>query len=177
MKAKTIEPISYQTALQRAAALCAGSEHCCYDISEKLKKWSVSKSDTERIIDYLIEEKYIDEKRFSTAYAKDKMRYNKWGRSKIDQGLRLLRIDAPLRRQALNSLPEDEYIQVLSNLLLSKSHSVSAPNTYQRNMKLVRFALGRGFEMDLIRTCLPPSDEEDDADFDMEDIDLIPDED
>ena len=36
---------------------------------------------------------------------------------------------------------------------------------YERNMKLIRFALGRGFEMQAIRQCLPDSAETDIFDF------------
>ena len=153
--------MNYQTALQRAAALCAGSEHCCHDIREKLQRWEVSGEDAERIIEYLVNEKYIDESRFCRAYAKDKMRYSHWGRIKIDQGMRMLGLDATMRREALEELPEEEYASILQNLLKGKLRSIKARNAYERNAKLMRFALGRGFESQLIREYLPDGGDED----------------
>ena len=151
--------MTYQTALQRVTSLCAGSEHCIHDIQEKLRRWELSEEDSLKLIDYLVDEKYIDEERFARAYAKDKMRYNRWGRQKIDQGLRLLEIAAPLRRQALEELPESEYRDILAGLLRGKLRSVKARNDYERNAKLIRFAMGRGFEMNLIYQCMPELEE------------------
>ena len=151
--------MTYQTALQRATALCAGSEHCIHDIQEKLRRWELPEEEALQLIDYLVDEKYIDEERFARAYAKDKMRYNRWGRQKIDQGLRLLEIASPLRRQALEELPESEYREILTGLLQGKLHSVKARNDYDRKAKLIRFALGRGFEMNLIYQCMPELEE------------------
>jgi len=151
-----------QDLLYRTTALCASSEHCCHDIEEKLRKWGASSQETDEIIDYLLDEKYIDEERFARAYAKDKMRYNHWGRLKIDQGLRLLFISAPLRKQALEELPEEEYREILLSILQTKARSVKAKNNYERNTKLIRFALGRGFEMSLILECIPQAENDED---------------
>lgn len=151
-----------QDLLYRTTALCASSEHCCHDIEEKLRKWGASSQETDEIIDYLLDEKYIDEERFSRAYAKDKMRYNHWGRLKIDQGLRLLFISAPLRKQALEELSEEEYREILLSILQTKARSVKAKNNYERNTKLIRFALGRGFEMSLILECISQAENDED---------------
>lgn len=148
-----------QNLLYRATALCAGSEHCCHDIREKLQKWGASETECAEILNYLLAEKYIDEERFCRAYAKDKMRYNHWGRQKIDQGMRMLGLDTQHRRQALEELPEEEYMDILSSILESKQRSVKAKSNYELNGKLIRFALGRGFEMELIRECLPGSED------------------
>jgi len=156
-----------QELFYRASALCAGSEQCCHGIQEKLRKWGADDKESMEIVDRLVEEKYIDEERFSRAYAKDKMRYSHWGRQKIDQGLRLLHICPAFRKQALGELPEEEYLEILTNVLISKQRSVKGKNSYERQGKLIRFALGRGFEMDLIRQCLP-----EDVDTEEFDIDL-----
>lgn len=167
-----------QDLLYRATALCASSEHCCHDLREKLRRWGATEMESEEIMDYLISEKYIDEERFCRAYAKDKMRYNHWGRLKIDQGMRMLGLDAAWRRQALSELPEEEYLDILTRLLQSKARSVKAKNAYDRQAKLMRFALGRGFESSLIRDCMPEEEtDEDEACPDDFDRQPFPDED
>ncbi len=142
--------MNYTDALSRLTALCVGSEQCEQKMREKLQRWELPSSDIEKIINYLYDENYLDENRFANAYARDKMRYNQWGRQKIDQGLRLLHIGGEARRQALDALPEDEYREILRGVLAGKARSVKADNDYERNGKLIRFALGRGFEMSLI---------------------------
>lgn len=149
------KPITEQDALFRATTICAQSEQCEHSLREKMLRWGLSEEACDRIIDQLYDEKYIDEQRFARAYARDKMRYNQWGRQKIDQGLRLLHISGPSRRLALDELPEQEYIEILQHILKSKARQVKADNDYERNGKLIRFALGRGFEMNLIYQNLP----------------------
>lgn len=145
---------SEKEALMRAAALCSAGEQCVSQIEEKLQRWGVDPEAQQRIINQLVEEKYIDEQRFANAYAKDKLRYNHWGRVKIALYLRQLGIASSLIRQALDKLPNDEYFKILTHLIESKTTSVKASSDYEQRGKLIRFALGRGFEMDEILEAL-----------------------
>jgi recX family len=54
--------------------------------------------------------------------------------------------------------PED-FIAVLRPLLDSKRRTLKAATDYELNMKLIKFALGRGFDMETIRKCLTDVDE------------------
>lgn len=145
---------SEKEALSRAASLCSAGEQCVSQIEEKLQRWGVDPEAQQRIINQLVEEKYIDEQRFANAYAKDKLRYNHWGRVKIALYLRQLGIASSLIRQALDKLPNDEYFKILTHLIVSKTTSVKASSDYEQRGKLIRFALGRGFEMDEILEAL-----------------------
>lgn len=137
-------------ALSRAAALCSAGEQCVSQIEEKLARWGQPAEAQTRIIEHLIEEKYIDESRFARAYALDKLRYSGWGRVKIGMCLRHLGIAEADRRRALADLPADEYRDTLDRLLSAKARSVKAATPYERRGKLIRFALGRGFVMEEI---------------------------
>lgn len=147
----TLTEIDKKEAIRRAATLCSRHECCVSEIQQKLVQWETDPNDRDAIISYLIEEKYIDERRYCRAYALDKMRYNHWGRVKIDQMLRLLQVDREARINALTELPEEEYKETLRHVAQSKLSSIKARNDYERRTKLIRFLLGRGFEMDLIR--------------------------
>ena len=139
--------LTYEQALQRAASLCCSSEHCISDISEKLYKWGVSKDDSEKIIDRLVDEKYIDELRYATAYANDKVRFSHWGRVKIKTMLRMQRIADADIREALGSLDHEEYERVLKQAIESKRNSLGNDDSYESRVKIIKFALQRGFEM------------------------------
>ena len=145
---------SEKEALSRAEALCSRRECCVSEIREKLTLWQQSAEVQERIIERLLSEGYIDELRYCKAYALDKLRYNHWGRVKIDQMLRLLGCSSADRREALGQLPPDEYREILSRLAQSKLPSIKASSDYERRGKLMRFLLGKGFEMDLISEVL-----------------------
>lgn len=163
------KPITEQDALFRITALCAQSEQCEHALREKMIRWGLTEEACDRIIDRLYDEKYIDEERFARAYARDKMRYNHWGRQKIDQGMRLLRISTAARRAALDELPEQEYLEILQHILKSKARQVKGETEYERTGKLIRFALGRGFEMNLIYKIVPELEgDTDGADIDAD---------
>ena len=104
----------------------------------------------------------MDDERFARAFVKDKVRYNKWGRRKVEQALWQKHIDETVRQQVLDEVEDDEYIRVLRPLLQQKRRSLKASNDYELNMKLIRFAISRGFTMDIIKQCV---NVDDDAEF------------
>ena len=109
----------------------------------------------------LVSERYVDDERYARAFVKDKVRYNKWGRRKVEQALWQKHIDEDIRQQVLDEIDDEEYISVLRPLLKQKRRSTKAANDYQLHQKLMRFALGRGFTFDIIRQCINLDDLED----------------
>ena len=114
----------------------------------------------------MISERYIDDERYAQAFVKDKIRYNKWGRRKVQQALWLKHIDPEIQQRVLDEIDDNEYLDVLRPLLLQKRNTVKAQSDYELNQKLVRFALGRGFTFDIIRQCLDI--DEDDFESELE---------
>ena len=149
MKQKT-EQDAYLT----LAALCAQAEHCQYEMLEKMRRWELDDEAQARVMQRLVSERYVDDERYARAFVKDKVRYNKWGRRKVEQALWQKHIDEDIRQQVLDEIDDEEYISVLRPLLKQKRRSTKAANDYQLNQKLMRFALGRGFTFDIIRQCI-----------------------
>ncbi|MBE6259346.1 MAG: RecX family transcriptional regulator [Prevotella sp.] len=141
------------------AALCAQAEHCQYEMLEKMRRWEVPEEAQARVMAKLIKERYVDDERYTQAFVKDKIRYNKWGRRKVEQGLWQKRIDEDIRKRVLDDVDDDEYLSVLRPLLKQKRKTIKAKNDYELNQKLIRFALGRGFTFDIIRQCIDVDDE------------------
>ena len=148
-----------QEAYLQLAALCAQAEHCQQEMRDKMRRWELDESVQNRIIDRLIKERYVDDERYARAFVKDKIRYNKWGRRKVQQALWQKRIDADLQQRVLDEIDEKEYLDVLRPLLKQKRKSIRAANDYELNQKLARFALSRGFTFDLIRQCMDIEDD------------------
>ena len=144
------------------AALCAQAEHCQYEMLEKMRRWEVPEEAQARVMQRLVKEKYVDDERYAEAFVKDKIRYNKWGRRKVDQGLWQKHIDADIRKRVLDEVDDDEYLSVLRPLLKQKRKTTKANSDYELNQKLMRFALGRGFTFDIIRQCIDVEEEPDD---------------
>jgi regulatory protein len=156
-----------QEAYLQLTALCAQAEHCQQEMRDKMKRWGIDAATQDRIVARLVKERYVDDERYARAFVKDKIRYNKWGRRKVQQGLWLKHIDDDIQERVLSEVDDSEYLSILRPLLKQKAKGIRAENDYERNQKLVRFALGRGFTFDIIRQCLNvdedmnPEDDED----------------
>ena len=150
-----MKELTEKEAIYKIAAYCSTAEHCFSEVKEKLKAWSISSEQQENIIEYLVKEQYINEERYAYSYVNDKFRFNKWGKNKIKQGLQLKDILPETVQKALESINTDEYILTLRQLLKAKNKSIKARNDYERCGKLIRFAIGRGYELSIIKQCLP----------------------
>ena len=147
------------------AALCAQAEHCQWEMLEKMRRWEVPEEAQARVMQRLVSERYVDDERYAQAFVKDKIRYNKWGRRKVDQALWQKHIDEDIRKHVLDEVDDDEYLKVLRPLLKQKRKSTKANSDYELNQKLMRFAMGRGFTFDIISQCIDVEEEPEDDDF------------
>ena len=155
-----MKEVTEQGAYLQLAQLCARAEHCQHEMLEKMRRWEMSDEAQARVMARLVKERYVDDERYARAFVRDKIRYNKWGRRKVEKALWQKGIDEDIRQRVLGEVDDEEYLSVLRPLLKQKRRSTKAASDYELNQKLVRFALGRGFTYDVIRQCLD-IDEED----------------
>ena len=154
MEENSKREVTEQGAYLQLTSLCARSEHCQHDMLEKMRKWNMSDEAQARVMQRLIQERFVDDERYARAFVRDKIHYNKWGRRKVEQALWMKRIDDNIREQVLNEVDDEEYLAVLKPLLQQKRRSTKAKSDYELNQKLVKFAFQRGFTMDIIRQCI-----------------------
>lgn len=138
-----------ESALSHAAALCAKSEQCETEIRVKLYKWGISSAESDKIIAYLIDNKFIDQNRFAVAYSHDKLRFSGWGRLKIKKGLIQRHIPESAINVGLSSIDEDEYMEYIRRIVANKAKSCDLNNNTDR-LKVYRHLFGKGFESGLI---------------------------
>lgn len=149
-----MKKLNEQEMLHRMAAYCSSAERCEQDVRQKLLKAELEPEVVSRIINRLRQEKFIDEARFARAFVSDKFRFNHWGKHKIRCELLRKEISEEEIELALSSLEMEEYDQVLMDLLKTKMKSVKAKDERERYYKLLRFAVGRGFQPAEAGTCL-----------------------
>jgi regulatory protein len=155
-----MKEITEQEAYLRLTALCAQAEHCQHEMLEKMKKWELADESQARVMERLIKERYVDDERYARAFVMDKIRYNKWGRRKVEQALWMKRIDKGIQERVLSEVDDEEYVSALRPLLKQKQRSTKAASDYELRQKLIRFALSRGFGFDIIRQCIDVEDED-----------------
>ena len=145
-------------ALEKAGHYCAYQERSQQEVRDKLYEWGLWPAAVENIIVKLIGDGFLNEERFAKAYATGKFRQKAWGKIKIKQGLKLKKVPDVLIKKALNGINYDDYLETLRIIIEKKSTILNESNAYKRRYKLQQYALGRGFESDLITEVLKDSE-------------------
>lgn len=137
--------------LVKAANFCVYQERTQAEMRERLKEWQIFGDDAEELIAYLISENYINEERFAKVFAGSKFRVKKWGKKKIRYELKARRLTEYCIKAGLAEIDEDDYYETLKELLAKKQHEFrNEKNPLLIKQKLARFAIGKGYESDLI---------------------------
>lgn len=155
---KPTRELTEQEAWQKLSALCARAEHSSGEMREKMRHWQLAGEVQERLLQRLIDERFIDDSRFSEMFVRDKVRFDRWGERKIGQALRNKGVAESIVGQALGAVPPADYEDALRPLLAAKRKATKASSDYELRAKLTRFALGRGFTYEVIEKCLTMND-------------------
>ncbi len=144
------EDTLFKISLSKAMKQCSQREYCSSDIRDKLLFWGVGKSEADEIIAILINENFINDLRYATAYVKDKFNYNKWGKIKLEVYLKAKKISPGIIKTALDSIDNEAYINMIRNLISSHRKIIKAKNQYDLKARLLRYGLSKGFESTLL---------------------------
>ncbi len=155
---KTTKIFTEAEASAKAEHYCAYQERSQQEVRNKLYEWGLHSNAVENIISRLIGENFLNEERFAKAYATGKFKQKGWGKIKIKQGLKFKRVPDVLIKKALQMISYDDYLQSLQSILRKKAALVIEKDPYKRKYKLQQYALGRGYENDLISDVLKASD-------------------
>lgn len=134
--------------LSKAQNICSKKEMCIFDISKKLRIWEATEIEKEDIIQSLLNDKFIDERRYANAFTNDKFKFNKWGKIKISYHLKQKQIPNKFIQESLSQINDNEYFMTLKSIL--KSKLISLENKENKKEKLVRFAQSKGYSLDNI---------------------------
>ena len=135
------QPITLEAARIRMADICARSEQCEADIKQKLYKLGLTSSQTAETINFLKENKFIDNKRFARSFSRDKCRFSSWGKC--------LRPDEIA--EGLSAIDENDYHAALMRTAIAKARTLDLFGESGRDnrMRLYRHIMARGFEPSL----------------------------
>ncbi len=152
--------MNQQEAFSKMATMCSRREYCKADVLAKLNLLQVSELHQKAIVDDLVNLRFVNEERFALAFVRDKFRFSHWGRAKIKQALHLRKVEKEATRVALEQIDDDEYFNVIRDLIQSKSKQIKSKTPYEHKTKLIRFLLQRGFEYDDVREVLGQPEED-----------------
>lgn len=136
--------------LDKMAKYCAYQERSVKEVTDKLKTFEISEKDREEIINYLIDNKFVNDERFAHAFVRGKINQSGWGVNKIRFHLIQKGVSKEIIDEALQSFDEEAYRQRLVEVLKAKAKTVKAANDFERNRKLAAYAIQKGFEATLV---------------------------
>jgi regulatory protein len=142
--------LTKEQALQKLRHYCGYQERCHSEVSEKLYKLGVRKSDHNEIIAALIEENYLNEERFAIQFTGGRFRMKQWGRVKIKYELKQKQVSDYSIKKALKQLDEEEYLKTLARLVKEKYASLKNEQYLVRKKKTTDYLLQKGYEAELI---------------------------
>lgn len=139
-----------QQALQSLMRLCARSEKSTGDALRLMRTWGVPEAEQRGVLEKLIADRYIDNRRYAEAYTREKSRLAGWGERKIAMQLRLKGVEREIISAVLAEvLQDDSMAERLQEKLEKKLRTVKAANDYELRGKLLRYALGLGYDYDM----------------------------
>jgi len=147
-------PLSPEAAQIRAEELCARADYSSGEIRNRLIRWGINPEEACRIINRLIDTRFIDDERFARAFIRDKIEYARWGKRKIALALYQKHVPRDIIENVLDEVDDDTYTAALSAVLATKRRTTTDPDTYEGRTKLFRHAVSRGFEPSLIAEIL-----------------------
>lgn len=129
--------------------LCAKREYCVFDVKEKaLKAMDGNASAAADIVASLVKDGFVDNRRYASAFAREKSAISGWGKNKIRYALSLKKVTKDDIEYAVSEIDSGKAEARMEAMLARKRSALK--NDPQWKLKLLRFALGRGYEYDEI---------------------------
>lgn len=169
MKEMKSTSISYDEALMKAASLCSTTECSAMEIRRKLARRKAGCDDIDKIVDWLIDNNFIDDERFARAFVNDKYKLSLWGRRRILNSLKYDHgIPADIAQEALSDIDDATYRENLCILLQTKYRQLKESGKDEKAQKASLFRLGvsRGYESAMVASRVAELTDGDASDFD-----------
>lgn len=129
---------------------CAKREYCTSDIYKKaLDRLEGDSAAAEEIVAKLIASGFVSDLRYATAFAREKASLTGWGPVKIRFALSAKHISREVIDEALGEIESEKADARLERLLEAKRRSLEGDP--QIRLKLIKFALSRGYDYDTVK--------------------------
>ena len=129
---------------------CTYQERCHQDVVQKLWSLGVTGPQQDELLVHLIALNFLNEERFAHTFTLSKFHQKKWGKIRIKNELKQRQLNERLIRQALNSLPEEEYETTFESLAKKTWEAITGTNTLQKQKKFCDSLLRKGWESERV---------------------------
>ena len=145
---------SAEEALSSLMRLCARAERSSGDAMRLMIRWQVPSEERHKVLQRLIAERFIDDRRYAEAFVREKINLSAWGEYKIKAALRGKGISEDVINSVLAEVDSLHNVERLRERLARKLRSLKADTPYQLKTKLIRHGLSLGFTTDVVIECV-----------------------
>ena len=146
-------PISFmeddKIIIEKIQSYCLYQERCVKEVKNKLFSLKVSSKSSNDIIEYLIDNDYLNEERYTKMLFQGKLRIKKWGRIKLNYELKSKGIDIKIINEHINQISEDDYVRYFNEFSTNKIKFLKGTKE-QRKRSFINYFTYRGWENNLI---------------------------
>ena len=144
------KPLTPDQVLDKMAKYCAYQERCVKDVHDKLKTYDIPQEERDKILDFLLDNRFVNDERFAKSFVRGKLNQSGWGVNKIRFHLIQKGIDKDIIEEALGQTDEEVYRQRLIEILKTKAKTIKADSDFEKKRKLAAYAMQKGFEGALV---------------------------
>ena len=146
-------PISFsedeKIIIEKIQSYCLYQERCIKEVKNKLYSFKVSSKLAENIVEYLIDNDYLNEERYTKMFVQGKLRIKKWGRIKLKYELKLKGVDTNIIEDNINKINEEEYISYFNEFSTNKIKFLKGSKD-KKKRSFINYFTYRGWENSLI---------------------------
>ncbi|MAW68103.1 MAG: regulatory protein RecX [Flavobacteriaceae bacterium] len=146
-------PISFtedeKIIIEKIQSYCLYQDRCIKEVKNKLYSFKVSSQLVENIVEYLIDNDYLNEERYTKMFIQGKLRIKKWGRIKLKYELKSKGIDIKIINEHINQINEEDYIEYFNEFSTNKIKFLKG-TLDQKKRSFINYFTYRGWENDLI---------------------------
>lgn len=149
---------SFHEAQVKLESWCAYQDRCTFEIQTKLISWNIPLNQHDQLIDHLIKNRFLDDRRFAESFVSGKVKIKRWGRIKIKHHLIQKRLSKELIQFGLSTIDQTLYWNNLVDLTSRRLREAkkNEDKWHLRNRTAI-FLASKGYERDLvfdaIKTC------------------------
>lgn len=142
---------TFEEIKQKMMNYCVYQDRCHQEVEQKMRDFLLIPEAKEEILLYLIQENYLNEERFVRSYIRGKFYLKHWGRMKIKNQLKFKGISEKLIDKSMDEIDNDDYNKTIKKLFDIYYSGLKSIPEYQKNMKSIRYLMGKGYEYDVIK--------------------------
>ena len=146
-------PISFtkdeKIIIEKIQSYCLYQDRCVMEVKNKLYSFKVSSQLVKNIVEYLIDNDYLNEERYTKMFIQGKLRIKKWGRIKLKYELRSKGIDIKTINEHINQINEEDYLNYFNEFSTSKIKFLKGTKD-QKKRSFINYFTYRGWENNLI---------------------------